>query len=338
MLEFRTRIEQSALAPRIGYGDQIVCMGSCFAEEIGKRLASIKLQAHVNSLGILYNPVSIAHALELSIDRAVLPDAEVICHNGLWHSLSHHGKFSDEEKESLKTRISRVQAKTLEGLRKATWLIVTLGTANVFRYLETGSVVANCHKVPAARFSRERLSVEASEDALERIVRATRKVNSDISILFTVSPVRHIRDGLIENQRSKATLLLAVDRICKLHRNVHYFPAYEACMDDLRDYRFYADDLVHPSVMATEYIWQRFTEAIFSPAAIETGKEIMKLNRAVAHRPIGRSRDNIRAFANKQLQFIRDLEEKNPGIPFHEEKAYFESLPDSDQAPDLYLG
>ena len=242
---------------KIGYEDKILMLGSCFSDEIGEQMQQRYLTVTCNPFGTLYNPLSIAQAIQMT----EVP--QLVEHEGLWHSMAHHGSFSradqHEAKQAIRTSIETMQ----QALQEATVIIVTFGTAWV--YEKDGQIVGNCHKLPESCFTRRRLSVE-------EIVAAWRPILDrypDKHWLFTVSPIRHIKDGLHENQLSKATLLQAVEQIV-LHSypspaTRRYFPSYEILLDELRDYRFYADDLVHPSSLAVNYIWERFVDTFCTP-------------------------------------------------------------------------
>ena len=238
---------------QIGYEDKILLVGSCFADSIGQMMAQRGLQVTCNPFGTLYNPVSIAQAMQMT---DIPPLVE---HEGLWHSMAHHGSFSRttemETREAVQASIETMQ----RALQEATVVIVTFGTAWV--YEQNGSVVGNCHKLPAEQFSRRRLSADEIEALWAPLIARY----PDKRWLFTVSPIRHIKDGLHENQLSKATLLQAVEAIRNQQSVVSYFPSYEIMLDELRDYRFYAEDLVHPSPVAIQYIWERFTETYCTP-------------------------------------------------------------------------
>ena len=241
---------------KIGYEDKILMLGSCFSDEIGEQMQRRYLNVTCNPFGTLYNPLSIAQALQMTD----MP--QLVEHDGLWHSMAHHGSFSradqHEAKQAIRTSIETMQ----QALQEATVIIVTFGTAWVYEM--NGEIVGNCHKLPESCFTRRRLSVE-------EIVAAWRSILDrypDKHWLFTVSPIRHIRDGLHENQLSKATLLMAVEQLSSLEGRsggVLYFPSYEIMLDELRDYRFYADDLVHPSSLAVNYIWERFVDTFCTP-------------------------------------------------------------------------
>jgi len=245
---------------QIGYEDRILMLGSCFADEMGEQMHRRGLHVTSNPFGTLYNPLSIAQAINLQIfESSNLP---MINHDGLWHSMAHHGAFSRPNKEDAEQAVRGSIEAMQNALAEATVVIVTFGSAWVYEM--EGRIVANCHKMPESRFTRRRLSVDEIVEAWRPIVDRY----PDKHWLFTVSPIRHIRDGLHENQLSKATLLMAVEQLASLwgrSGGVSYFPSYEIVLDELRDYRFYADDLVHPSALAVNYIWERFTEVFCTP-------------------------------------------------------------------------
>ena len=254
---------------KIGYDDKILLVGSCFADEIGEQMAQRYLQVTCNPFGTLYNPLSIAQAINL---QSSISNLQLINHDGLWHSMAHHGSFSRPTKEETEQAV-RASIETMQqALAEATVVIVTFGTAWVYEMRGDGlsvtgyGIVGNCHKLPESCFTRRRLSVD-------EIVAAWRPILErypDKHWIFTVSPIRHIRDGLHENQLSKATLLQAIDSLTADQRLTtndqrHYFEAFEIMLDELRDYRFYADDLVHPSSLAVNYIWERFVDTFCTP-------------------------------------------------------------------------
>ena len=245
---------------QIGYEDRILMLGSCFADEMGEQMHRHGLHVTSNPFGTLYNPLSIAQAINLQISES--SNLPMINHDGLWHSMAHHGAFSRPNKEDAEQAVRGSIEAMQNALAEATVVIVTFGSAWVYEM--EGRIVANCHKMPESRFTRRRLSVDEIVEAWRLILDRY----PDKRWLFTVSPIRHIRDGLHENQLSKATLLMAVEQLTSLggrSGGVSYFPSYEIVLDELRDYRFYADDLVHPSALAVNYIWERFTEVFCTP-------------------------------------------------------------------------
>ena len=239
---------------KIGYEDKILLLGSCFSDEIGAQMQQRYMQVTCNPFGTLYNPLSIAQAINLQIFNSSNCKLPLVEHDGLWHSMAHHGSFSRPTKEEAEEAVNESIVAMQKALNEATVVIVTFGTAWVYEM--NGDVVGNCHKLPEKLFTRRRLSVEEIVAAWRPILEQYK----DKHWIFTVSPIRHIKDGLHENQLSKATLLMAVEAISHQHSAVSYFPSYEIVLDELRDYRFYADDLVHPSSMAVSYIWERFVD------------------------------------------------------------------------------
>ena len=249
MVKLQTIVDIKPSEWKIGYEDKILMLGSCFSDEIGAQMQQRYLQVTCNPFGTLYNPLSIAKAFSLQ-----LSEVNFQFHEGLWHSMAHHGSFSRASKEEAEQAV-RASIETMQrALQEASVVIVTFGTAWVYEM--NGEIVGNCHKLPESCFTRRRLSVEEIVAAWKPIL----EKYSDKHWLFSVSPIRHIKDGLHENEISKATLLLALEAISRQHSAISYFPSYEIVLDELRDYRFYADDLVHPSSLAVNYIWERFVD------------------------------------------------------------------------------
>lgn len=246
-MKLYTSIDIAPSEKKIGYDDKILLLGSCFADNIGAKFGEHYFQATINPYGTLYNPASIARSITDS--QYPIPNSQIIHHNGLWHSMMHHGAFSGVDKMKVMARCEQSREQQQCALREATTVIVTFGTAWVYEM--DGQVVANCHKLPANRFTRRCLAVDEIVEMWQPIVASM----PDKHWIFTVSPIRHVKDGLHANQVSKAILLQAVDEVGQ-----SYFPSYEIMMDELRDYRFYAEDMVHPSQVAVDYIWQRFVD------------------------------------------------------------------------------
>ena len=284
-MKLQTTVEIKPSEWKIGYGDKILMLGSCFSDEIGRQMEERKMAVTCNPFGTLYNPLSIAQAIQSS---AVSPQPSVVYYDGLWHSMAHHGSFSRATREETEKAVKESIETMQRALDEATVVIVTFGTAWVYELRGDGlpvtgyGVVGNCHKMPEKWFRRRRLTVEEIVAAWQPILAQY----PDKRWLFTVSPIRHVRDGLHENQLSKATLLMAVEAIRIQHSEVSYFPSYEIMLDELRDYRFYADDLVHPSSLAVEYIWERFCETFCTPQTINAMNIAHKEWKFAHHRPL----------------------------------------------------
>ena len=295
-MKLYTSVDIAPCARKIGYGDKILLLGSCFADNIGAKFAEHYFQTTINPLGTLYNPASIA--LSITDSQHSIPDSRLIYHNGLWHSMMHHGTFSGKDKVAVQARCMEGYERLQRALKEATTVIVTFGTAWVYEM--DGQVVANCHKLPANRFTRRCLAVDEIVEMWQPIVASM----PDKHWIFTVSPIRHVKDGLHANQVSKAILLQAVDELGQ-----SYFPSYEIMMDELRDYRFYAEDMVHPSQVAVEYIWQRFVETYMTEDTRGEMRTLHQLWQDRHHRllhPDSEEAERFRLHVEKQMVALKE--------------------------------
>lgn len=295
-MKLYTSVEIAPSARKIGYGDKILLLGSCFADNIGAKFAEHYFQTTINPLGTLYNPASIA--LSITDSQYSIPDSRLIYHNGLWHSMMHHGTFSGKDKAAVQARCMEGYERLQRALKEATTVIVTFGTAWVYEM--DGQVVANCHKLPANRFTRKCLAVDEIVEMWQPIVASM----PDKHWIFTVSPIRHVKDGLHANQVSKAILLQAVEELGQ-----SYFPSYEIMMDELRDYRFYAEDMVHPSQVAVEYIWQRFVETYMTEDTRGEMRTLHQLWQDRHHRllhPDSEEAERFRLHVEKQMVALKE--------------------------------
>lgn len=301
----------------ISHDGRVLSLGSCFADSIGKRLCSLKYDVDVNPFGTLYNPLSISTALNYILINKKFEECDLFHYNGLWNSYSHHGSFSSPDKneclEKINSRLGNVD------LSKIDFIFITLGTSWVYLLKDSRQVVANCHKQSAEIFERRRLSVDEITSCLFDVLNRIWLTNPNMRVVFTVSPIRHWKDGAHENALSKSTLLLAVDELQKKSGNVEYFPAYEILMDDLRDYRFYEEDMVHPSLMALNYIFERFCESYFSLEEQQLNKEIEKVSRDLHHRPLHTPDQIYAQFCQSTLKKIDVLKKKNNTLDYTEE-------------------
>ncbi len=304
----------------IDYRHQLFLIGSCFAENIGSKLLSAKLNCCVNPNGILFNPISIANALNTYIHNSPINETDIVYSDSLYHSLNHHGCFSCADKNELIGKITENTQAAHEQLKNCDYLIITFGTSSVYSYNQSGQVVANCHKLPQSQFTKEQLQPGEIINYFHQIVDTLKIFNPKINIILTVSPVKYLRDGLIENNLSKAVLIYSVHEIMKHHSFISYFPAYEIVTDDLRDYRFYKEDLAHPNHLAIEYVWQEFVSSYFSDTAKITLDKINEINKAVAHRPIHKNTEAHLHFKKTYLEKCLILEKDCPGINLEEEK------------------
>lgn len=317
---FRTVFTPEISSAGISHYNDILALGSCFAEHIGGRLQASKFKALVNPFGILYNPASIAYTLERLWENRPYTADDLFENQGIWHSFDHHGRLSAPNREQTLHNINEALHEGSEALHRADRLLITLGTANAFVWKEERRIVANCHKLPGTAFERYRLSVQEVVDLLLPVFEQLQRAQPQLHILLSVSPVRHLRDGFIENQRSKATLLLAVEELCRRLSFAHYFPAFELMMDDLRDYRFYDRDMIHPSPAAVDYIWERFSDSHFSPQTRQLVLSVHKIAEAAAHRPFHPDSEPHRRFVEKLLLEMDAIEKEHPFLNFVKEK------------------
>ena len=291
----------------IDHNSRIVMLGSCFAENIGKKLIECGFNIVMNPMGILYNPISIHNALQRIIEGREFTEDELFYHNGLWASFMHHGSFSHSDKnEALRIMNERLH-QAHQQLQNATHLIITFGSAEVYEH--DGQVVANCHKLPARHFTHRLLSTNEITTPYYSLFPAP----YSLLPIFTISPVRYLGEGAHHGQINKATILLATDQICR-ETGADYFPSYEIMMDELRDYRYYATDMIHPSDMAIDYIFERFTTTYLTEEAIRTAEEIKKLKKSLSHRPLHPDSEEYQKFKKKLSQQIDMITEKYPNI------------------------
>ena len=319
---FRTEVTVKPYPEGIDFRSKIFMLGSCFSENIGNRLQGIKMNALVNPFGILYNPISQINALKMCLNRKEFAEKDFFFHNDQYNSFDLHSSLSDPNLEKALENVNEMCAKASEQLKNADWLVITLGTAWRYFHLKEERTVANCHKVAAKEFSKTLVEIEDVEKRFVSVIRQLRTVNPKVNILFTVSPVRHLKDGVVENQRSKGRLLELVGRLTNALDKTYYFPAYEIMMDDLRDYRFYAEDMVHPNKVAIDYIWNKFLSSITSPTTQKEIGMVEQISRGAGHRPFNPSSPAHQKFVQKQLDAI-EVCEKKLGVDFSKEKHAF---------------
>lgn len=301
---------------KISHADKILLIGSCFAENIGEKLTSSKFNAVVNPNGILFNPISISKAITSYIKNESNPQPEI--NNNLYFSFEHHGSFSSTTKIELEEKIKNATQSAHTQLKEAKFLIITFGSAFAYRHLKTNSIVANCHKLPQQDFKKELLSVETIVGDYKLLFEELKKFNPQLNIILTVSPVKYLRDGIVENNLSKSILIQSVHQL--LTANCHYFPAYELVNDDLRDYRFYKEDMAHPNEQAINYVWEKFSDVYFSNETKQLNQKIKEVNLAVNHRPINENTVKHSEFKNTVLKKCADLENAYPFLNFSMEK------------------
>lgn len=316
-MHFRTQIPISKSNFPIDYTSRIVSLGSCFAVNIAEKLDYYKFQNSVNPFGILFHPLAIEKLIELAVSKFQFSEKDIFFHNERWHSYDAHSDLSNSDPFELLKNLNQITAITRQKIEEATHIIVTLGTAWVYRNLESNTIVANCHKVPQNQFGKEILSVDEIRKSLENIISACTEINKKVQIIFTISPVRHIKDGFIENQISKSHLIAAVHQAILNHSsNTNYFPSYEIMMDELRDYRFYTSDMLHPTPIAIDYIWEGFNKAWISDSALPIMEEVGSIQKGREHRPFNPDSESHLKFKSQLIEKINKLVLEYPFMKF----------------------
>lgn len=335
-MNFMLDIDQKRLPEPISYSDSLLLIGSCFTEHIGNALLELKFNVLQNPSGILFGPDSVCSTIHHIINNQPFVQEDLFQSDEIWHSWRHHSRFSGTDPDAVLSAINTAQEEAHQFLKISSWLIITLGSSFTYRLteaatkasLQSGAAVANCHRAPSGWFSKELLEIDSMESMMETLLTALRQFNPAIRVLFTISPVRHIRDGVVENNRSKARLIETVSRLLEKHSGCYYFPAYELVIDVLRDYRFYDIDLVHPNYAATSFVLEKFTETCIAPEAQLLMQEIKKLVIARKHKPFQPATHAHRQFLAAQAIKTRQLMQEYPFLDLRDELQYFEQAPE----------
>ncbi|KAF2331964.1 GSCFA domain-containing protein [Flavobacterium daemonense] len=319
-MQFRTQIPISKSNNPIDYNSKILSIGSCFAENMAEKFDYFKFQNETNPFGIIFNPVSIEKLFRRVCELDFYQEKDVFFHNERWHSYEVHSDLSNSDRQELLETLNKAITETNKQLKEASHIIITYGTSWIYRNLESEEIVANCHKVPQKQFSKELLSTEVIQKNIQNTIDLIQTLNPNINFIFTVSPVRHIKDGFIENQLSKSHLFTSLHQILKIHNSqftIHnYFPSYEIMMDELRDYRFYAEDMLHPNQIAIDYIWKLFSENYISQESILIMQEVDEIQKSLRHRSFNPESEQHQKFLANLQKKINLLGEKLPQIKF----------------------
>ncbi len=331
-MNFRSEFTPKPFSTKIKHTDKLLLVGSCFTEQIGKKLAAHKFDVLENPNGILFNPISISKALSSYVKEKIYTEDDLFYHNELWASSEHHTRFSDIDKAITLKKVNDEQKAAIQFIKNADWILLTLGSAFMYEWKNMdddgayNNVAANCHKIPTDKFNRRLADATEIIKLLQNMQEAVYSINPSAKFIYTISPVRHLREGFIENNRSKATLNQAVHTLTN-DKNVFYFPAYELIIDDLRDYRFFAEDLVHPNYAATNYVWEKFVPAVINDSSQELMKEINEINAAKNHKPFNENSSAHLSFKLKYLEKAKALQEKFDYLNMKEEIIYFTKKP-----------
>lgn len=314
ILQLQTKINIPETKSPIAYLSKIMLLGSCFAENIGGKFEYFKFRNTTNPFGIIFNPVSIEKLIERAVAQRYFTKDDIFFFNERWHCYEVHSDCSTTTSEALLDNLNQLLLDTQKQLQEATHIIITYGTSWVYRHNETNAIVANCHKVPQKQFSKELLSIDTIQKAIQNTVSLIATINPKCNFIFTVSPVRHLKDGFVENQVSKAHLIAAINDFLQESEVVFplgargLFPSYEIMMDELRDYRFYADDMIHPSALAIEYIWERFAATQIDANSKVTMDLVATIQKGLAHRPFNPNSESHQKFEANLKEKIATLE------------------------------
>lgn len=317
-MKLQTQIPLNKADNPIDYSRQILLLGSCFSENIGAKLNYFKFRTEQNPFGILFHPLAIENLIENAVQQKKYTDKDVFFLNEQWHCFDVHSDLSATSKEDLLIELNSALGVTRNHLEAASHIIITSGTAWVYRDNETNQIVANCHKVPQKQFQKHLLSIQEIKNSLENSRKQIQTINKEVQIVFTISPVRHLKDGFIENQRSKAHLISAIHPLLspRVESRGFYFPSYEIMMDELRDYRFYKTDMIHPNTLAIDYIWEKFCEVWISNETIATMKQVDEIQRGLNHRPFNPNSEQHQKFQKSLREKISYIKKEHPFMKF----------------------
>jgi hypothetical protein len=319
-MQFTTPLDISPKSfPKMDHTHTILSLGSCFSQHIGNKLEQAKFDCINNPYGILYNPASIAKALDEIIEGKNYVSEDVFFHAEQWHSWMHHGSFSSSNKQQVIQEINNKRESASIAINDLDYLLITFGSAWVYRLKQSNQVVSNCHKVISDNFIRQRLSVKEIVETYRILIYKLVKKSPKLKIIISVSPIRHVRDGLHENQLSKSILLLAIDELVKEFENIIYFPSYEIVLDELRDYRFYAEDMLHPSGVAIEYIWGKYQKVFFSKDTVSLITACLKIEKSLKHRPLNPNTQSYYSFLQDLIDKMNLISNKYPKLDFRKE-------------------
>ena len=315
-MNFQTQIPIQKSDFPIDYNSKLLSLGSCFAENMAEKFEYFKFENVVNPFGIIFNPVSLEKLILRSIHKTYFTANDIFYHNEAWHCYEVHSELSNPDREEFLSNLNQLIDSTNWHIEKSTHCLITLGTSWVYRHIESNEIVANCHKVPQKQFVKELLSIAQIEASLQNIISEIHAVNPKCNFVFTVSPVRHIKDGFVENTLSKAHLISALNASNFQLPTSSYFPSYEIMMDELRDYRFYGEDMLHPNQTAIDYIWIKFFENYVDEKEFGLMNQVCEIQRALKHRPFNPDSESHKKFLENLNQKINTLVNKHPNFQF----------------------
>lgn len=316
-MNFRTALQLKPFSEQITYKHKILFIGSCFAENLSAYFELLRFQVQINPYGILYHPLAIQNIINWSLDIEKNQfDSLSFENEGIWSHFYAHSSLSSPDKNTHLRNLKLAKLQTQKAINESDFIFISLGTAWAYRHIKNNITVSNCHKIPQKNFDKYLMKPAVVEKAMRQIVDNINDINAEVKIIFTLSPVRHLKDGFVENQRSKSTLHLAIQNIVEQYEKVYYFPSYELLLDDLRDYRFYDDDLIHPNKLALDYIWSKFKTSFFNETTLKLLDEVDAINKRLKHRPFNPDSSTSLKFNHKTKSMIQDLKDRYPEIVF----------------------
>lgn len=314
-MQLQTKIKLKDGEPKINYGSHLFVLGSCFSEHIGDRLSASQFRVLQNPLGILFHPFGLENFINRVVEQNFFTKKDIFQYNGLWHSFEAHSKMSHQNPDLVIERLNVAIQSSFEFIKKSSHVLITLGTAFIYKYIEQEKYVANCHKVPQKNFDKELISSTQIQQSLLRVIQSLKSINPEINFIFTVSPVRHQKEGFVENNRSKAQLISAIHHILEKEKS-SYFPSYEIMLDELRDYRFYKPDMLHPNETAITYIWEKFIETWMDADSQKVIEKVDKLQRNLKHKAFNPDSEAHQLFLQKVDKQKKELKKRFPHFKF----------------------
>ena len=315
-MNFRTEFKLKPGQNQITYKHKLLFLGSCFAENIGKYFEYYRFDIQINPFGILYHPSAIKRVIDIALNADYDPYKSSFKHAELWSNFDAHSSLSSLYEKQLISNLNSAQQQTQKSIEYSDFIFITLGTAWVYKHLENNIIVNNCHKLPQKQFEKQLMTLSEVENTLSEIIQKIKHINPNVTVIFTLSPVRHLKDGFVENQRSKSTLHLGIQNVLENFKNTYYFPSYELLLDDLRDYRFYDKDQIHPNTVALDYIWSKLNTVFFSDQTQHLTEKIDAINKRMNHKLFNPESKDSLAFKRKTEDLIDKIKEERPYIRF----------------------
>ena len=315
-MKLQTQLPLENQVPAINYHSKLVLLGSCFAENIAEKFSYYKFQNKVNPLCVLFHPIAILELLTRAHHNTPYTEKDVFFSNGCWQSFQAHSRLNSTSQSEILKDLNTALKSTQNQLKTASHVILTFGTSWVYKHIESKTIVANCHKQPQKEFEKSILSIQQLQESFNAILSILKAFNPNVSVIFSISPVRHLKDGFVENNQSKAHLIAALHSVINITENTHYFPSYELLMDELRDYRFYKEDMVHANPIAIDYIWEKFKSIWIHTDANPIMQEVSQLQKGFAHKPFNPLTPEHATFLSTLAKKAQALETQFPFMKF----------------------